>query len=102
MLTKKFLSVFWVKIAQKTQDPRRVAEDLSTAGASSLLVMAGAGLSTASGIPDFRSPGSGLYDNLARFRLPYPEAIFDIDYFKWGYYYVDPIWSIFRCSSFTN
>ncbi|RKP11070.1 DHS-like NAD/FAD-binding domain-containing protein, partial [Thamnocephalis sphaerospora] len=33
------------------------------------------------GIPDFRSPGTGLYDNLKRYDLPYAEAIFDIDYF---------------------
>ncbi|KAL7631199.1 UNVERIFIED_CONTAM: hypothetical protein RMT77_018499 [Armadillidium vulgare] len=43
--------------------------------------MTGAGLSTPSGIPDFRSPGTGLYDNLQKFNLPYPEAIFDIHYF---------------------
>lgn len=28
-----------------------------------------------------RSPGTGLYDNLKQFKIPYPEAIFDIDYF---------------------
>lgn len=36
----------------------------------------------AAGIPDFRSPGTGLYDNLAQYNLPYPEAIFDITYFQ--------------------
>ena len=50
--------------------------------ASKILVMTGAGLSTPSGIPDFRSPGSGIYDNLQKFNLPYPEAIFDIAYFR--------------------
>ena len=50
--------------------------------ASKILVMAGAGLSTPSGIPDFRSPGTGIYDNLQKFNLPYPEAIFDIGYFR--------------------
>ncbi|XP_068611145.1 NAD-dependent protein deacetylase sirtuin-3, mitochondrial [Brachionichthys hirsutus] len=43
--------------------------------------MAGAGISTPSGIPDFRSPGSGLYHNLQRYDLPYAEAIFDMDFF---------------------
>jgi len=50
--------------------------------ANAVVVMAGAGLSTASGIPDFRSPNTGIYANLAKFKLPYPEALFEIDYFK--------------------
>lgn len=36
----------------------------------------------AAGIPDFRSPNTGLYANLEKYRLPYPEAIFEISYFK--------------------
>ncbi|KAG7891471.1 hypothetical protein KL936_001414 [Ogataea polymorpha] len=42
----------------------------------------GAGISTSCGIPDFRSPKTGLYSNLKRLQLPYPEAVFDIDYFR--------------------
>ena len=33
-------------------------------------------------LPDFRTPGSGLYDNLQKFDLPRAEAVFDIEYFK--------------------
>ncbi|KAI8928939.1 DHS-like NAD/FAD-binding domain-containing protein [Entophlyctis helioformis] len=47
-----------------------------------VIVMTGAGISTSAGIPDFRSPGTGLYDNLQKYNLPYPEAIFDISYFR--------------------
>nr|CAD7430035.1 unnamed protein product [Timema monikensis] len=34
------------------------------------------------GIPDFRSPGSGLYHNLEKYKLPDPQAIFEIGFFK--------------------
>ncbi|XP_060574816.1 NAD-dependent protein deacetylase sirtuin-2-like [Ruditapes philippinarum] len=46
-----------------------------------IVTMAGAGISTSAGIPDFRSPGSGLYDNLQKYNLPHPQAIFDIGFF---------------------
>lgn len=44
--------------------------------------MTGAGISTAAGIPDFRSPGTGLYDNLEKYNLPNPQAVFEINFFK--------------------
>ncbi|XP_062317099.1 NAD-dependent protein deacetylase sirtuin-3 isoform X1 [Osmerus eperlanus] len=47
-----------------------------------VVVVAGAGISTPSGIPDFRTPGTGLYSNLKKYSIPYPEAIFNIDYFS--------------------
>lgn len=47
-----------------------------------VIVMVGAGVSVSAGIPDFRTPGTGLYDNLQKYDLPYPEAIFDLRYFR--------------------
>lgn len=35
----------------------------------------------AAGIPDFRSPNTGLYHNLQKYNLPHSTAVFEIDYF---------------------
>ena len=47
-----------------------------------VVVMAGAGISVSAGIPDFRSPGTGLYDNLQKYDLPTPQSVFELDYFR--------------------
>ncbi|XP_030074943.1 NAD-dependent protein deacetylase sirtuin-2 isoform X2 [Microcaecilia unicolor] len=59
-----------------------VAKFMLSDKCKNVVCMVGAGISTSAGIPDFRSPGSGLYANLQKYDLPYPEAIFEINYFK--------------------
>ncbi|KAG7470788.1 hypothetical protein MATL_G00117430 [Megalops atlanticus] len=59
-----------------------VARYIQSGKCKNIICMVGAGISTSAGIPDFRSPGTGLYANLQKYNLPYPEAIFQIDYFK--------------------
>ncbi|XP_069079308.1 NAD-dependent protein deacetylase sirtuin-3, mitochondrial isoform X1 [Pleurodeles waltl] len=82
------LSVSFVKTGAQGQDGgkkrmslRNVAEMLRERQCQRVVAMVGAGISTPSGIPDFRSPESGLYSNLQRYDLPYPEAIFELNYF---------------------
>lgn len=72
--------------AVKTPAPRKglepVAELMKSGRCRNIVVVVGAGISTPSGIPDFRTPGTGLYANVERYNIPYPEALFNIDYFS--------------------
>jgi NAD+-dependent protein deacetylase SIR2 len=66
----------------KSRTIQSVAEFIKDGKASRVVVLTGAGVSTSAGIPDFRSPKTGLYANLAKLDLPYAEAVFDISYFR--------------------
>ena len=59
-----------------------IASNLASSKYRNVVVVSGAGMSVSAGIPDFRSPGTGLYDKLHEYNLPYPEAIFDLDFFR--------------------
>ncbi len=96
---------------------------LPSLSAKKIIVMTGAGISTgyipviivvlividthiAAGIPDFRTPGSGLYDNLQKYNLPTPQAIFDLTFLSvrtyWRICWVANIWETTLHSLLSN
>ncbi|XP_074514652.1 NAD-dependent protein deacetylase sirtuin-3, mitochondrial isoform X1 [Sebastes fasciatus] len=79
--TRGFFSRGGGGAAEEQQTLEDIAKNIREQQYKRVVVMAGAGISTPSGIPDFRSPGSGLYDNLQQYDLPYAEAIFELDFF---------------------
>ena len=59
----------------------QVLHDIKKRQIKNIIVLTGAGISVSAGIPDFRSKGTGVYANLAKYNLPKKEDIFSLDYF---------------------
>ncbi|KAF3928039.1 hypothetical protein AA313_de0201783 [Arthrobotrys entomopaga] len=64
------------------RDLKSIAAYIASGECRRIALMVGAGISTSAGIPDFRSPDTGLYANLKRLDLPEPEAVFELNYFR--------------------
>ncbi|KAJ3993789.1 Sir2 family histone deacetylase Hst2 [Lentinula boryana] len=71
----------------ESNDLKAISNYIKSGECKNIALMLGAeilmkGVSTSAGIPDFRSPGTGLYANLAKLKLPYPEAVFEVNFFR--------------------
>lgn len=66
-----------LEAVQSEEDAMRLIEK-----ANKIVVLSGAGISVACGVPDFRSPG-GLYDQIKeKYNLTDPQLLFDITYIR--------------------
>ena len=63
-------------------DIKGLAEYIKNGFTKKILMLTGAGISVKSGIPDFRSPGTGLYDNIKKYGLTKPELLFNREFIK--------------------
>ena len=59
-----------------------IANYIKEGRAKKIILCCGAGISVSAGIPDFRSKGTGLYDNLQKYDLDKPEDLFSIEHFR--------------------
>ncbi|NP_001036937.1 NAD-dependent deacetylase sirtuin 2 homolog [Bombyx mori] len=85
------LGLFSPQDLEPAEPPEKVLDEVSLMGivrwiksdrCKKIITLSGAGISTSAGIPDFRSPETGLYHNLQKYELPQPQAIFEINFFR--------------------
>ena len=63
-------------------DIKGLAGYIKNGYAKKILILTGAGISVKSGIPDFRSPGTGIYDNIKKYGILKPDLLFNRSFIK--------------------
>ena len=58
-------------------DIKGLAGYIKNGYAKKILILTGAGISVKSGIPDFRSPGTGIYDNIKKYGILKSDLLFN-------------------------
>lgn len=61
-----------IKKEEKKFTYEEVIEGMKEKKFNKIVILSGAGLSVGAGIPDFRSPKTGLYSKLQEYNLPRP------------------------------
>ncbi len=78
------MSVSTAQSAARTSEVARLAELVRDARA--VVALTGAGISVPSGIPDFRSPGTGLWRNVDPMKVAHIDAFREDPTSFWGFY----------------
>ncbi|EGR29706.1 sir2 family histone, putative [Ichthyophthirius multifiliis] len=79
---KKQLDKFKIDEKTKKFSRQKLVEGFQKKTFKNVVFLTGAGISVSAGIPDFRTPGTGLYSQLEKYNFPYPEAVFTLAYFR--------------------
>ncbi|MCX6388763.1 MAG: iron dicitrate transport regulator FecR, partial [Solirubrobacterales bacterium] len=67
-----------------TEVIEELADRIRSAG--SVVALTGAGISTPSGIPDFRTPGTGLWENVNPMEVAHVDVLLNDPAMFWAFY----------------
>ena len=78
----EFLKIEPSKYPPLPSHQAEIFKEIANKKFNKIICLNGAGISVSAGIPDFRTPGTGLYSKLADLKLKQPEDVFNLAFFK--------------------
>ena len=78
----EFLKIEPSKFPPLPTNQTELFKEIANKKFNKIICLNGAGISVSAGIPDFRTPGTGLYSKLKDLKLKQPEDVFNLNLFK--------------------